>query len=436
MKPFHSSIFFCVLVFFQATQNTLASPFPFSGRIYSDHYLYSNSGNLAQSSFSLWLDLDSKTTTGMGARFIGEADLLAKSVEHPSEFSAFAQMREAYVSYLSEGIDLKIGQQLIPWGKSDGINPTDYFTAKNYLILNPDDEAKRLGAPAINISFTPSQGSSAFTFQWVFQAYYPQTRLNIPDILIPKGIAFRAEPKPPTAFHTDSMEYGAKLAYQKSSYDVSISAFHGYGAIPEFQFDRTLGRISSINIGENAFGSDASVSIGDSIVRFESAFHFPENGGEHDPLFGFVEPPHWDSVLGFEKPILTDFRLQFQFLFRHHLYYQDSVMVSSGNPVVDQIMTGVARANAILLNYQNRSAAGTTLRISYLKENSKWTAGLLIIGYFTGNQDFLMRPELGFNPFENFKMLLGFDLYGGNPSGTLGSLQSKSDAFFEGKYLF
>lgn len=146
----------------QAGSTHKVYPFPFTGRIYTDQYVLTNSESnqtLAQSSASIWLDLDSHTDKGMGARFIGQFDFLYRDLNHPTETSVFYQLREAYVSYLSEGSDLRAGQQIIPWGKSDGINPTDYFTAKNYTLLNPDDEVKRTGAPALNWIFTPEAGT-------------------------------------------------------------------------------------------------------------------------------------------------------------------------------------------------------------------------------------------------------------------------------------
>jgi hypothetical protein len=411
-------------------------PFPFAGRIYTDQYVYTTDRSLAQSSYSIWLDLDSKTEKGLGARFIGELDVFAKNMENPNQWSSFGQFREAYISYLGDGFDLRIGQQIIPWGKSDGVNPTDYFTAKNYTFLNPDDEVKRLGAPAVNLNFTPDAGTSSFSFQFVFQAFYPQTKLIIPDSVIPQGITVNRYARPPTAFQPDAMEGGVKIAFQKSNYDLSVSAFRGVVATPQFVYNQLTGTIDATNFEESAFGGDASFTVDDFVVRFETAVHLPDNGSANDPLFGLVEPNHWDSVVGVEKPIFTDFRVQFQFLYRYHLSYQDNVVVNTGNPILNQIMTGIAKANATLLNYQRQGNPGSSFRISYAKDSSRWTADLFIVGYFANGSDYLVRPQVGFTPVDNLKLLAGFDLYGGDPTTTLGSLHNRSDGFFEAKYIF
>ncbi len=410
--------------------------FSMGGRVYTDHYYYTSASTLAQSSTSFWLDLESKSEKGVSARFVGELNVFAKSVENPNRLSLFSQIREAYLSYFGDGFDLRLGQQIIPWGKSDGINPTDYFTAKNYSVLNPDDEVKRVGAPSLNISFTPEAGVSPFTFQFIFQAYYPQTKLLIPTSVIPSGLRVETVPRAPSAFSKQAMEYGGKISFQKSDYDFSISAFRGYSSVPQFVFNRGSNTVESVNFAENAFGADASFSARDYVVRFESAFHFPENGGDRDPLYGFVEPVHWDSVVGVERPFLNDFRIQFQFLYRYHLYYRDSVVVSSGNPVLDQIMAGVAKANSTLLNYQRRGNPGSSLRLSFSPENSHWSTDVFMVGYFAEGQDYLLRPEVGYTPIDNLKFLMGLDLYGGDSTRPLGVLHERSDLFVEGKYIF
>jgi hypothetical protein len=186
-----NALIFASLIFAQGVfADEMVAPhepyaFPVGGRVYTDQYGYTETRKFVQSSYSVWLDLDSKTENGLGERFIGEFDVFAKSMEKQSSWSTYGQIREAYVSYLGEGYDIRLGQQIIPWGKSDGINPTDYFTAKNYTFLNPADEVKRQGAPGASLSFTPEKGTSPFTIQGVFQAYYPQTKLLIPDTVIP-----------------------------------------------------------------------------------------------------------------------------------------------------------------------------------------------------------------------------------------------------------
>lgn len=418
-----------------------ASPSPFSinGRVYTDQYFLisktSQSSSLEQSSLSTWLDLNYHRNA-YAAHAVEQLDFFAQDLNHPSAASMHSNLREAYASYSTPGHQLKLGQQIIPWGKSDGVNPTDYFTAKNYTLLNPDDEVRRIGAPALHYDFTPEDGNSPFNFEAVIQAYYPQMKLIIPDQAIPSGITLQRYPNDPSAFQSDSMEFGIKIAYLKSDYDFSISAFRGFSQYPEYIFNPKTLSVAPINPKETAFGGDASFNWGTYIIRLESALHLPENGSRSDPLFGLVEPNHLDTVIGLERPFFTNFRLQAQFLYRLHLDYQDPSSITLSNPLLTQIGQAVGKANALILNYQQKNNPGATIRISYAKDNSNWSGDLFLLGYFGGGQDFLLRRQLGYTPTQNLKLQIGFDLYGGNESRPLGALHNRSDAFFEGRYLF
>jgi hypothetical protein len=423
-----------------------------SGRVYTDQYFYTQNPNrsLAQSSVSFWLGSDftlpahETSAATYGGKALGQLDLFDRSLERPNGVSSHFQVREAYVSYSAQGIDVRVGQQIIPWGKSDGINPTDYFTAKNYTLLNPDEEVRRIGAPALNVQFTPGDGASPFNFQAVGQAYYPQAKLIIPDQVIPTGVNFVKDPASPSAFHSNTMEYGFKVSYLKPSYDFSLSYFHGFSQFPEYELQTATSQISPINPQVNAVGGDGSFTFGSYVFRFESALLMPENGGTGDPLYGLVEPNHWDTVVGAERTFAEDFHVQVQATLRYHLNYKspnDYTATNSALPPLVQaqqvlLQQGIGRANAILLNYQNRTNPGATLRFGYASDTSDWTGDLLLVGYFAGGQDFIFTPELGYKIFEGAKLTTGAQFYGGNANTPFGALKDQSVVFFDGRYLF
>ncbi|NDG84058.1 MAG: hypothetical protein EBX52_03350 [Proteobacteria bacterium] len=356
-----------------------------NGRIYTDQYVFTRgtrAGNLEQSNLSAWLDLDAHTSNGFGARIIGQGDAFYRSIEDASKPSFRATLREGYASYLGTGIEVKIGQQIIPWGKSDGVNPTDYFTAKNLTLLNPDEEVRRTGAFAANLSYTPAEGNSPLTFQLVAQANAPQTKLLIPDQSIPGGIQFERYLDTPLPFQ-GRYEIGGKISLLKPDFDVSLSAFRGYSHFPQYQLNPGTLAVSPIYPGQTAVGADASFTAKQYIFRFESALLMPDNGKETDPAAGTVD-----------------------------------------------------RANALILNYQYRGNPGATFRLSYSNDHSDFSGDVFLIGYFGYGQDFLLRPQMGYTPVTNLKLTLGADLYGGNVSRPLGALRDRSHVFFETRYLF
>ena len=408
-----------------------------NGRAYTDQYLFTQgarAGNFEQSNLSAWLDLDAHTANGFGARIIGQGDVFYRSIEEASKPSFRAALREGYASYLGTGFEVKIGQQIIPWGKSDGVNPTDYFTAKNLTLLNPDEEVRRTGAFAANASFTPAVGTSPFTFQLVAQASAPQMKLLIPEQSVPAGVRFERYLDTPLPFR-GRYEIGGKISLLKPDFDVSLSAFRGYSHFPQYQLNPGTLTVSPVYPGQTAVGADASFTARQYIFRFESALLMPDNGKDTDPAAGTVEPWHWDSVIGAERPIGDDFRAQLQFLYRWHLFFPGGP-APTGNPLIDQLRAGIARANSLILNYQYRGNPGATFRLGYSSGHSDFSGDVFLIGYFGYGQDFLLRPQIGYTPVTNLKLTLGADFYGGNASRPLGALRDRSHAFFETRCLF
>ncbi len=407
------------------------------GRVYTDQYVFTsapNSGNLEQSSLSAWLDVDSRLGQGFGVRAIAQGDAFYRSIAEPSRPSVRATLREGYLSWLGTGIELKLGQQILPWGKSDGVNPTDYFTAKNLTLLNPDEEVRRSGGFALNLTVTPDEGNSPFSFQVVAQADSPRTKLLIPAQSIPSQVQFTQSIDSPRPFQ-GNYEIGGKISYLQSDFDLSLSAFRGYSRFPQYVLNAATLSVAPIYPAQTAVGADGSFTAGDHILRFETALLMPDNGKDTDPLAGFVEPWHWDSVVGVERPIGDDFRAQIQLLYRWHLFFP-AANAATGNPLIDQLASGIARANALILNYQYRGNPGATFRFAYSSEHSDFSGDVFLIGYFANGQDYLIRPQIGYTPVTNLKLLAGADIYGGNESRPLGALRARSHVFFETRYLF
>jgi len=117
------------------------------------------------------------------------------------------------------------------------------------------------------------------------------------------------------------------------------------------------------------------------------------------------------------------------------VYYRNPT-IATPNPTLNQLLLGVANANALILNYQRQGNPGATFRLAYANEQSDFSADVFLIGYFSQGQDYLLRPQLGYTPVTNLKFTLGADLYGGDQSRPLGALRDRTHAFFEGKYVF
>jgi hypothetical protein len=411
------------------------------GRIYTDQYLtaYSSpnySSGILQSSLSAWMDFRVKPSERTSFLAVAQFDAFLKNLSQNEKASFSSKIREGVFTFQTESTELKIGQQIIPWGKSDGVNPTDYFSAKDYTLLNPDEEVKRLGAPAMMLNYTPKKGASPVTFTGIVQAAYPQTKLIIPNSAVPTGVAFQKYPNAPAMFQDNTMEYGGKIAYLGNDLDLSLSVFRGVNHFAQYFYETGTNQILPTNVQQSAVGGDLSFTAGAYVVRAESAYIMPDQGSENTPLYGILQPTHWDTVIGAERSFFEDFRAQIQFLYRYHVGYIDPSLISTPSPALTLAQQKIARANALLLNFQRESNPGATFRFGYASDSSDWNADLFIVGYFAKGYDYLVRPQVGYKPAEGWKLTAGADLYGGNESRPLGALKNNSSLFFEGRYVF
>lgn len=415
----------------------LSKPDWFSGRIYTDHYfglVEPNSGEFIQNSFSLWLGVDTNLASTVSLRAITQLDVLPKSIERPNEMDSRLRVREAYMNFEPiGGLQIRAGQEIIPWGKSDGVNPTDYLTGKDFTLLNPDDEVRRVGAVGAHLSYTPKSGNSPLLFEVVVQGNYVKNQMLIPTSAVPSGITLNIDRDAPDV-SAENAQGAVKISYLGTAFDFSLSYFDGREKFPQFFYDGGS-TITAKNIFIHVVGGDFSTTVDQYVFRLEGAYTMSEFGPYGYKNLGITEPDHLDIVAGAERPIGDDFRAQAQFLVRHHPKYA-SAESYSGSSLQDTLVTRqVAAANALILNFQKKTRPGVTLRAGYVDPGKNWSADLNWIGNFDSS-DYFFQPKVSWMKIENVKMTLGADLYGGESNRPFGALSGYNAVFFDAKYFF
>jgi hypothetical protein len=418
---------------------------PWSGRVFTDIYVPANDVNTTpyrQDSASLWLQGDPRFNDSTSAHFILTGDAIqnnAASVVGSTNAAFHAGLREAYVAYARGGWEFRAGQQILPWGKSDAINPTDFLTAKNFTIFNPDEEVRRLGAVSLLANWTPNQGDSPLTLTAVVTPIFAQSQILVPPSVVPAGISINGGVAAPPQTLPNT-ETAFKISYASDRWDLSLSAFRGFNHLPEFAILGTTtsgGQPTGFTIGQTfhmirAAGGDASLTLGKWILRAESAYTWTENDSGVNPQ---IEPSHWDSVVGVERPIGDDFRAQLQFVYRVFPLWSSPSQLVGPDPLTTQVEQGVANANAILLGYTDINRPGATFRFAYANESSGVEAELFVYGNFVGG-DYLVRPKFSYHWSDALVSTLGAEWYGGPPDQPLGAMNIYNSVFLEGKYTF
>jgi hypothetical protein len=424
--------------------NLTLSPLAITGRIFSD--LYFPLRDLGQSKFqqissSFWLQANPKFSESGSAHFTFTAmDLEASAISNNEGFTP--SLREGYLDYSKAGWNIRTGKMIVPWGKSDGINPTDLLTAKNFTIFNPDEEVRRTGAVSILVSWTPSQGDSPWTLSGIVTPVFPKSKLLLQSSAFPSQINLSSSVSNPAANLSNS-ESAFKLSYAGQQWDFSWSAFSGWNHLPEFEVVsiQTLGASSNPEVSATieqtfhryrALGLDTSFTSGKWIFRGESAYVWTENDDGTTPM---IQPSHWDFVLGTERSFWEDFRIQAQSVFRFFPRYQAPTQAAGSNALQTGVFQQVAALNALIQGYQDSFRPAATLRLSYSNEFKGLAADAFIYMNFVGG-DYLFRPSLDYFLTESFKLTVGVDYYGGPSNRPLGRLSEFNSLFLEAKYFF
>jgi hypothetical protein len=413
---------------------------PISGRLFTDFYVPTNNplnGSLQQISGSLWLQADPKLGENGSAHFVFTAnEILTSSVSSYNQFTP--GLREGSISYSKLGFDFRAGKMILPWGKSDVINPTDFLTAKNYSFFNPDDEVRRIGSISLFLAWTPNQGNSPFTITVVGTPVFAQTQLLLAPGQIPANISLNTTPQTPTASLANS-ETALKVAYTGNQWDASLLFFRGWNHTPLFQATAVTGALPNLGVNAietfqryKALGGDASFVTGKWVLRAETAYVWTENDDGQSPL---LQPSHFDAVAGVERPLGDDFRLQVQGLIRYYPQFLPPSQATGATPVLTYVNQQIALSNALVQNYQDQVRPAATARFAYSNEKDGIEAEIFILANLVGG-DYLVRPQFTYACTDALKLIAGLDYRAGPADRPLGALAPYNSVFTEVRYVF
>jgi hypothetical protein len=358
-------------------------------------------------------------------------DALATSLQGGAEFRG--RLREGYVGIGNERIDLRIGQQIIPWGNADVVSPSDLLTVRDLTFFSADPEANRLGVLSARASWTPV-GPLNLVLVWTPVA--PASTLLVPPGLLPPNVTLQSlrQPSPTLA----NSEVAARAGLTGHGWDIAVLGFRGWNHTPEFEL-RGIEPAGQIDIGTTqhaylAAGLEGSASLSRWVFRLESTFVRTDNPSGNNPL---VQPTHWDTVAGAETSFLDQhLRLQGQALTRIHPGYTSPDAATGPDATTTVVNLAIAHANAILLNYVSQVRVATSLRVAYATTNDKFGLEAFGLVDLEGEHDFLIRPLATYHATDALKFDLGAEIYGGPKSSPLGALGDYRSAFAQATYEF
>jgi hypothetical protein len=321
-------------------------------------------------------------------------------------------LREAYLDLTLEKIDLRLGKQIIAWGRADRINPTDNLTPRDFTLLVPEIDDERFGSLAARASYYFSHTS--FTGIWL-----PDFAPN--RIPLPSSSALVFNERVPESFN----QWAMKLERSGGALDWSVSYFDGFDLNP----DIGLAGPGSVLLKHNRIrvvGADAAAVIGRYGLRAEAAYVRTEDTSGDNP---FVKNPFFFAVFGVERTFYEYLNVNLQYFSRYVSDYRDP------EKIADPFVRGVALAHAAVNRELDYLDHGITLRIS-----NKWFNETLEIEVATvygfNRNDYALRPKVTYAFSDRWKGTAGADFFRGREDSFFGRLRDNSTLYVELRYHF
>jgi hypothetical protein len=362
------------------------------------------------------------------ARF-GRLFSLFGSVELRADFADHNRDRvraeEMYADVVYKAFDLRVGRQILAWGKTDLVNPTDHLSPRDFTDpLESDDE--RLGVwgirPRLQLGdllwegvIVPAFTASLLPFD--SPRWSPPFPPRTPSPVDPtQSIALSYEVtsgEPATTFA--NTQYATKVSGSVRGWDLSASYFDGWEDVPHVRRELTITgagtgtvRVTPEYLRKRAVGGDVATVAGAFTVRGEAAYI------ELEPGSG---PDHFQYVLGVERTL-------------------GDMLARGGTFVLVQwihtVLPGDFVAAPLDFNYVFQKS--TTLRV---QRNLSATAQVAVEGlYDWARRGYYLQPSAS-HRFGDHVRIEGFvDLLGGDPAGFFGIYEQNKRVQFRARYSF
>ncbi len=307
-------------------------------------------------------------------------------------------LKETYFDYLADSWDVRIGRQIIAWGKADGLRITDIICPQDFTLgLSQELEDSRLAVDALKFSYYPDFFDLELIYQpSITQADYPQSQ-SLWNVLGYQDVQHNLPEN-----NLTSGQVAAKLGKNFGAVDLSLSGYYFWLPVQTFSSQGTL----VIDYKRDNFvGLDASAAWGAFVYRLESAYYqrkFFAAGQEQKPWL--------DGLLGVD-------------------WYPGGNWTVTAQLAADLI----CHYSAAVQRDESQSLATLSIKKKVWREQLEFSAQAInslachdVVGKFAADYDCS----------QGLHILVGYDYYDGCKQGDFGKFADNSMAWCKAKYSF
>lgn len=345
---------------------------------------------------------------------------------------------EAYVDLFLGPVDLRIGRQVLAWGRADGFNPTDNLTAWDFSdILDTDDEELGLAGAAATwyVGDWSAQGVIAPTFTPSVlpdqdSRWWPDLPSSVPNPAFPEAVEpfltatyeFANETRPDEGL--DSFQYAIRVSGTLGRWDVSASWFDGFDDLPSLHLTTSVDSaftVVSIAVEpryhrRRAIGADFATAVGSFGLHWEAAYYLTADPDGTDPA---IDDRYLHYVVGGDRT------------FYDLVGEKDLLVLLEWSHEVRTPDRG-APYRATDLNHVFRKSIFGRLELGLDAFSAVDLEGV----YDVATDDWYVQPGASWSFADGLELLLDLDLLGGPGDSFFGSYEDNSRLHLRLKYSF
>ena len=371
----------------------------------------------------------------------GFAELrLRYGMQSETQQQAVMDVREAYVNTYLGPLDIRMGKQIIVWGRADLLNPTNNLTPNDMRVRSAIEDDRRLGNVAVraNLRLEPVR------LEGVWIPTYVPSELPPIDLLEVVSFGSPTYPKP----ELDKGLLAGRVHLELPSVDMSVSYLHGYAPLPgltltSVTFDPTN---PSVVISRTAYkhqvvGFDFATALGDIVaLRGEVAYRKPYDYQKASNIH--IPKPDVQYVLGADHTfgsvsVIAQYvgRYTFDWVKEEGPLDGDvnSDLLRADPPTIsmqtarETINLQLAKNNQILFSQTAKIQHLATARVEWLTLHD--TLSLSMVGMVNvTTKEWMAAPKIGYRLSDNMMAYIGAEILTGPKDTLFGLVDQKMSA--------
>ena len=338
------------------------------------------------------------------------------------EYRYTSEVKEAYLLYGADDFDLRLGQQQVVWGKTDGLRLLDIVNPLNMQEFMMDDFLdSRMGVVAARLNYYTYLADQEHEFEF----------LVIPDAKVakmaPLGSRWALQPPLPPlpagvmpvmhqgvepGWSADATEYGMAWRANLDGWDVSLNWFYGWKDTPVAQKElqgNTL-NITPVYKQMHTVGGSFSNAFGAVVLRGELAVNMAEpiNRAGTSAATSIAELDTINLALGLDYN-QNNWRISPQLFLRHITSWEQQVQEEENSGFISLLL-------------------GTDFF------NEKLTTDMIALFNWV-DDSMMLRPKMAYAFTDQVTGRLGVDIFEGS-SGFFGQFADNDRVYTELEYTF